>query len=184
MTETRGAIKPYGETMKMSRVDFARSVAGDGRQERLAMAHFHERWRYASWPRADCFNVELAVLQWLRSLCCCRCNDLEWSKFVCKATQSLSTHRGNMSFKEERKPGREREKGVNERDQRMIGKKKMEKQDKMGEVKWKREQRKANLRIHTKNSPLDLRPPQVLQKDINAKTKNTTILGLRWKAFP
>ncbi len=49
--------------MRMSRVDFARSVAGDGRQEWLTMAHFHERWRCASWPRADCFSVELAVLQ-------------------------------------------------------------------------------------------------------------------------
>lgn len=57
-----------------------------------------------------------------------------------------------MLFKEERKQGREREKGVNERDQRMIGKKKMEKQDKMGEVEWKREQRKANSSIHTKKS--------------------------------
>lgn len=122
-SHTRRAIKPYGGRMRMSRVDFARSVAGDGRQERLSMAHFHERWRCASWPRADCFNVELAVLQWLRSLCCCRCNDLEWSKFLCKATQSFLTHQ-DMLFKErERKQGRKRENGVNERDQRMIGKK-------------------------------------------------------------
>jgi len=36
--------------MRTSRVDFARSVAGDGRQERLSMAHFHERWRVHPGP--------------------------------------------------------------------------------------------------------------------------------------
>lgn len=40
-------------------------------------------------------------------------------------------------------------------------------------------QKKFGYISRSKNSPLDLRPPQVLQKDINTKTKNTTILGLR-----
>lgn len=191
-SHTRGAIKPYGGTMRMSRVDFACSVAGDGRQERLSMAHFHERWRCASWPRADCFSVELAVLQWLRSLCCCWCNDLESSKFVCKAAQSLLTHRGNMLFKQrERKREREKSEWKGSKDNRE-GKDK--KRDKAGEVEWKRKLRKVNLNIHNKkkasyinrskkkNSLSDLRPPQVLKEDINAKTEYSPILSLRWKA--
>jgi len=60
----------------------------------------------------------------------------------------------------------------------------MEKQDKMGRWAKKSEfeysnQKKAGYISQSKNSPLDLRPPQVLQKDINAKAKNIIILGLR-----
>lgn len=137
-SHTRGAIKPYGGTMRMSRVDFARSVAGDGRQESLSMAHFHERWRCASWPRADCFSVELAVLQWLRSLCCSRCNDFKWSKFVCKAAQSLSTHGVMCCSKKQR--GKRRREWMKE-----IKKDDTEDKDKTGEVEWKMEQKKCRL---------------------------------------